>query len=75
MIRLAKRALGRVIVETTIKLQFSPLQPNALRVNGDNRAFLERLIIVEPVFHICDRSEVDSTSRARPSRASTATDS
>src|SRR5271156_2150048 len=52
-------SLGRVIIEPAIKLQFGPYQPNAARVNGDNRAFLERLKIVEPVFHIRDRSKAN----------------
>ena len=50
---------SRVIIEPTIQLQFIPYQPDAGRVNGDNRGFLECLIIVEPVSHICDRSKPD----------------
>jgi hypothetical protein len=51
--------LGRVIIERAINLQFSSYQPNAGRIDGDDRGFLERLIIVEPVFHICNRSQKD----------------
>src|ERR1700689_4065224 len=46
-----------VIVEPAIKLQFSPFRSNALRINGDNRAFLERFVIVEPVFQVSDWSK------------------
>ena len=51
--------LGRVVVETAIKLQFTAGDSNGRCVNRDNRAFLERLIIVEPVFHIYDRPKTD----------------
>jgi len=56
---LAFSRLGRVIVEPAIKLQLSSYQPNDGRVNGDNRAFLKRFIIVKPVFRIREGSEAD----------------
>ena len=47
------------MIEPAIKLQFSPYQSNAVRVDGDIWGFLERLVIVEPVFHIRDGSQAD----------------
>jgi hypothetical protein len=50
------RGMGRprrsscMIVEPAINLQFNPFRTSAGCVNGDDRAFFERLVTVEPVF-------------------------